>query len=384
MNQALIELLSKIANRLSQGAYPNEAAVSFSIVIPLLRALGWDDSDPTQVMPEYASGGRRVDFALCSAPMKPAIFIEVKGVGRSLEGDRQLFEYAFHEGIPFCILTDGREWSFYLPSGQGTYDERRVYRLRLDDRMLEDAANRLIRYLHRERVRSRQAFHDAAQDHQMLAARRDALLAIPKAWNELVQNKEDFLIELVADQAETISGFRPSQDAVISFLKSLGDSPTTRNETLKTMSSTSPFKNVKPESRRETQSIVDSTQSLNHNRAAKTSNREIIYIIFGEERHSSNAKGAFIDILTEIGKRYYDRLEDASQAVAGRTRKHIARSENEVYPARPDLANAIEFAPGWLVGLNVANREKSRIIRGVCDAVGIQFGHDVVVQFPNE
>lgn len=85
--------------------------VSLSILLPILRALGWDDSDPDQVIPEYAKAGRRVDFALCGSPGRPSLFVEVKGVGRAVEGDRQLFEYAFHEGIPLCLLTDGREWS---------------------------------------------------------------------------------------------------------------------------------------------------------------------------------------------------------------------------------------------------------------------------------
>ncbi len=120
------ELLNRIKSRLAEGAYPNEASVSHGIVAPILRALGWDDSDPEQVMPEYSSGGRRVDFALCGTSRRPTFFIEVKGVGRALEGDRQLFEYAFHEGIPLCLLTDGRDWSFYLPGGQGSYDERRA------------------------------------------------------------------------------------------------------------------------------------------------------------------------------------------------------------------------------------------------------------------
>src|SRR5687768_16782603 len=117
------QLLDRIRGRLAGGAYSNEAAVSLGILTPILGALGWDVSDPDQIAPEYSSGRGRVDFALCLPPRRPAIFIEVKGVGRSLEGDRQLFEYAFHEGVPLCVLTDGREWSFYLPSGQGNYED---------------------------------------------------------------------------------------------------------------------------------------------------------------------------------------------------------------------------------------------------------------------
>jgi predicted type IV restriction endonuclease len=50
----------------------------------------------------------------------------VKQVGQSDRAERQLFEYAFHDGVPMAILTDGREWNFFLPGEQGDYGERRV------------------------------------------------------------------------------------------------------------------------------------------------------------------------------------------------------------------------------------------------------------------
>jgi len=57
--------------------------------------------------------------------------VEVKKIGFTAGADRQLFEYVFHLGVPMAILTDGQEWSFYLPGEQGRYDERRVYKIDL-------------------------------------------------------------------------------------------------------------------------------------------------------------------------------------------------------------------------------------------------------------
>jgi predicted type IV restriction endonuclease len=76
-------------------------------------------------------------------------------------------------------------------------------------------------------------------------------------------------------------------------------------------------------------------------------------------------------------------MEDVAAAVRGKSRNHIARTPAEIYPARPDLARAAEIAPGWMVGLNIANREKMRIIREACKATGLQFGSDVVIDLPN-
>jgi len=80
-----------------------------------LHALGWPSYDTQIIIPEYSLEGRRVDFALCHTTGKPIAFIEVNQLGQSEGAERQLFEYAFHKGIPVAILTDGQEWNFFLP-----------------------------------------------------------------------------------------------------------------------------------------------------------------------------------------------------------------------------------------------------------------------------
>ncbi len=121
----LESLLTDIIARLRQGRFQNEHAVSQGIVLPILRELGWDIFDTTLVWPEYQTGEGRADFALCHPPSKPAEFIEVKPPGKAEDGVRQALEYAFHTGVPFIVLTDGRTWSFYLPAEQGSYEDRR-------------------------------------------------------------------------------------------------------------------------------------------------------------------------------------------------------------------------------------------------------------------
>jgi predicted type IV restriction endonuclease len=123
--------LTDIVARLRQGRFQNEQAVSQAIVLPILRELGWDIFDTALVWPEYQTGEGRADFALCHPPSKPAEFIEVKPPGKAEDGVRQALEYAFHTGVPFIVLTDGRTWSFYLPAEQGSYEDRRVYKLDL-------------------------------------------------------------------------------------------------------------------------------------------------------------------------------------------------------------------------------------------------------------
>ena len=88
----MLELITRVRARLANGSYANEAGISHGVVSPLLNALGWDSSDPEQLVPEFSSGKGRVDFALMGLGRRPGVFIEVKNVGRAVDGDRQLFE----------------------------------------------------------------------------------------------------------------------------------------------------------------------------------------------------------------------------------------------------------------------------------------------------
>ncbi|MES2814068.1 MAG: hypothetical protein V4720_04140 [Pseudomonadota bacterium] len=360
------DLIDRIRERLAAGAYINEASVSHGILMPLLQRLGWDGSDPGQVIPEFSSGRGRVDFALCSTPGRPAIFVEVKGVGRSVEGDRQLFEYAFHEGVPICLLTDGRDWSFYLPSGQGSYDDRRLYRLQIDDRSSDEIEQILVRYLARDRVRSGAAAEDATRDYRNASAKRDAARSLPQAWRELVSEGQDLLTELVADKAEALCGFRPPNEAVSEFLRSLTEAPSAQSIPKRTEPGKPSASVAVPKA------------------AAIQSSTGLSYRIFGEDRTASNASRAFLDALKTIVRRAPEKLPELAAAARGRSRNHIARTVEEIYPARPDLARAEEIAAGWLVGLNIANREKARILQAAIDVFGLTRGRDIEIKFPNE
>ena len=111
----LKEHIEDIRESLEEGLFTSEAAVSNSIVLRLLDALNWPRYNPQVIIPEYSVGGRRVDFALCPPSSKPLVFIEVKQSETLKGGEQQLFEYAFYEGVPIAILTDGQKWRFFHP-----------------------------------------------------------------------------------------------------------------------------------------------------------------------------------------------------------------------------------------------------------------------------
>jgi predicted type IV restriction endonuclease len=197
------EDLLDIRTGIKAGRYVNEATVSQGIVQRLLNALGWPVYDTEVVAPEYSLSTRRVDYALCHPPRDPVILIEVKQVGQSKGADRQLFEYAFHKGVPMAILTDGQEWNFFLPTEQGDYSERQLYKLDILERNPQEAESSLKRYLEYEAVRSGQAIEAARRDYRNAARKRQAQRTLPDAWTKLIESEDELLI-----QARTRCGCR--------------------------------------------------------------------------------------------------------------------------------------------------------------------------------
>jgi hypothetical protein len=393
------ELLARIRTRLFSGNYQSEAQVSVSIVLPVLRALGWDDTDPLEVCPEYGSGRGRVDFALMGTNRRPALFVEVKATGRSVEGqgDRQLFEYAFHEGVPLCVLTDGRDWNFYLPGEQGSYDDRRVHRLLIDERPVADCAAILGRYLARERVRSGAAYDDARRDYRDGMRRREAQAALPRAWQSLLAGPDDLLVEQLSDRAEALCGVRPDPAEAAAFLRAQAgeisgawlrlppppeDGAVPRNA--------GPTSRERPPPPAPTPGAVpDEAPPLvadGHGAPGagpSAQGRQVRFRLFGVERTAETASEALVEILRALVARDPGRVALLAEAVRGRSRNHVARRAEDVYPARPDLARAESIGEGWLVGLNISNRDKKRILLAACDTWGLRWGEDLAADLPN-
>ena len=218
---SLEEHIPDIQSKLRNNEYPNEQSISQGIVLRLFSALQWPVYDTQSVIPEYSIQGRRVDFALCVPKNKPVIFIEVKQPGNTLGADKQLFEYAFHKGVPFAIVTDGKEWHFYLPAEVGNYNERRVYKLDLLERDKQESAYRLERYLLFNNVVNGNALENAREDYKNVSKERQAKANIPIAWEKLLEEKDELLMDVVSEKVESICGFKPTQKQIISYLSTL-------------------------------------------------------------------------------------------------------------------------------------------------------------------
>jgi len=368
---ALQDQIRRIQAAIGAGQFANEASVSMGIVIPILQDLGWPVFDPLVVSPEYTLEGRRVDFALCHPKGKPSVFIEVKQQGKSEGADRQLFEYAFHIGVPIAILTDGREWSFYLPSGQGQYHERRFYRLDLIDRDPAESEERLQRYLDYSATASGKARKAANEDYDGVRRNREIIEAIPLAWRKLLEDQDPVLVDLLVDQVETLCGFKPDVDSVAHFIS---DSVRARARDDLQVPKGSPSKAkpaTKPASPRgETRSTTDGSAG---------------FVLKGVHTKTKSAIDTLIQVLrkfAELDTTFLERFD--ALPLHGRTRRFVARTPRELYPDREDLARDYthELMPGWWVGTNYGSDQIEKIIKMASDVAGLSYGTQLTVDLP--
>ena len=370
---SLTKHIEDVRAGIKAGRYGNEAAVSQGIVLRLLQALGWPTYDTQVVCPEFSLSGRRVDYALCHPSNKPVAFIEVKQIGQSDGAERQLFEYAFHVGVPLAILTDGQEWNFFLPAEQGDYTERRVYKLDMVERDVAESVTRLERYLSYAQVSSGAAIAAAREDYKNVSRSRQMLSTLPEAWAKLVAEEDELLLELLADKVESLCGFKPNVDTVARFLREnvglRGSQQATAQGTRTPPPlppASAPVQNAKP------MIAVPSETRLG----------SVGYTFEGRFTPCRNGREVLITVFEALATRDATFLERfAARPKHGRTRRYLARSPEELYPGRPDLAREYSFTlqSGWHVGTNVSHAQIERIIEMACEVSRVRFGKELIV-----
>lgn len=123
----------------------NETRTRMALIDPLLRALGWDVSDPAMVTPEYSVGASRADYALLTLSGIPSALVEAKKLDESLASHRmQMLNYANASGIPYAGLTDGNHWEMYTVFDQAPIEQRRILDVSIDKAPAHESALKFL------------------------------------------------------------------------------------------------------------------------------------------------------------------------------------------------------------------------------------------------
>jgi hypothetical protein len=256
-----------------------------------------------------------------------------------------------------AILTDGQEWSFYLPGEQGRYDERRVYKLDLLERDISETKNRLERYLGYNNVCSGAALKAARSDYQNVARVRIIETNLPKAWDALLSEQDSLLLDLLAEKVEDLCGYKPDLDVCSHFLEKQVQNGQHLNK----------YKSGRISPIRKTRTSNLGKDNI-HNRTVDN-----FTLVFKEKEFSArSAREVMTNLFQLLSQEDSDFLDRFASRKHGKKRRYLARAKLDLYPGRADLAeqHSVEVVPGWWLGTNYSRRNIQDIINLAIEVAG--------------
>ena len=378
---ALEDTIQKIQENLRTGSFSNEASVSNGAVLPILNDLGWPVFNTAVVHPQYTVrpvdqvGRKWVDFALRNPNSgKPAVFVEVKDVGKGATGEAQLFGYAFHEGVPLVVLTDGREWSFYLPAGSGSYEDRRVHKLDLLEQDISECSYRLQRYLAHIDVVQEKAFENAKADYD--SSNREAAIqqSLPEAWRKLLEDPDEHLVNYFAEKVEDLCGFKPDYKLCAEFISNGKDpSPAPSARSL----SPSTYRGPSAEAPRINRSVT----SPNLPKVSRLLPGEIGFVLLGQTYRYSTVKDVLISVFEKLAERDKEFPRRFAARPHGTRRRYLAQSRQDLFPHRSDHQEQFCYQTnfGWYIATNHGRASATTVIQLACEVALLEYDKDLIL-----
>ncbi|MYE06763.1 MAG: hypothetical protein F4Y04_06010 [Chloroflexi bacterium] len=220
---ALRDVIEEVRREIAvAGTSINEADAKAALITPILSELGWRGL--RRIRSEYAvdQGRYRLDYALIGSGTKPDALIEAKAPREDLDGHvAQVLNYAFHEGVDICVLTNGVVWWLYLPREKGNPAERRFAALDLQNDDATEIAETLGSCLQYETLTSGSGEKRAKELLAALRLEQQIRNEIPRAWQRLLDGPNEMLIELVQEEIQEVVGTRPGDEQVRAELRNL-------------------------------------------------------------------------------------------------------------------------------------------------------------------
>ena len=156
---ALLGTLKECAARIddfrSHHTQLGEENTKAALIEPVLKALGWDTSNPDEVHHEYRrlSNDNPVDYALLLL-RTPRLFLEAKDLWANLADPKwsiQFISYATTAGVQWVVLTNGAEWRVYNAHAPVPIEQKLFRTVRIDEDL--DSAYSVLELLSKDNMR---------------------------------------------------------------------------------------------------------------------------------------------------------------------------------------------------------------------------------------
>ena len=227
MKERIVSFIKELREKGNKLEEYEETDTIQEIVLPLLARLGWNRDNKDEVKQQYRvdesrGSSTKVDFAL---RIKSAnkVFIEVKRVKEQLQNhEDQLRDYVAVETVPFAILTNGKDWWFYLPSKEGRWKEKKFYMLDIINEPPDEVTSKFIDFLSKENIATNRAKALAEETYEQQKKKKEIEAILPEVWNEIITKQNEELVKLLAREVKNRCGHEePDNKTIRDFLPRL-------------------------------------------------------------------------------------------------------------------------------------------------------------------
>jgi len=196
----------------------DEAAIKQAVILKILSLLDWDPFDVDEIQPEFDAGGGKVDFSLRHGGANKVFVMVKKGSKDFPRHQDKLLGYAVQGKAEIAILANGLTWWMFLPLLGGSAEEKRFHVIDMKEQPAEEISEKLVEFLSKESVTSGKALKVAEEIYE--TRQRNLLIKehLPKAWQNIINEPEKWLIDLVADVTKELCGYKPEREIVEEFL----------------------------------------------------------------------------------------------------------------------------------------------------------------------
>jgi hypothetical protein len=188
----------------------NEAQTKDWLIRPFFETLGWDFSNPEEVVPEDDdSAGKRTDYCFYVND-EAKLLVEAKPLSNSLSDNKMIIEklnYCANRGISLLIITNGDTYKIYYSELKGIGKDKLLLEFTLSDNFDEDVIEKL----------SKKSFE---KDLLLNYARNISLYTtIKKAIENLFQTADKKSIRIINEAVKEKLGHKFGDDDIKTALK---------------------------------------------------------------------------------------------------------------------------------------------------------------------
>ena len=352
------ETLENICGKLHDNLYKNEEHVRLSLVSRILQKLGWYIWNPDEVFCEFpvapSEDMTKIDIALFFRQNTPAVFIEIKSVGKMEANlsniEQQLRDYNRNNTAMFSVITDGRLWRFYYSQTGGEFSSKCFKSFDILNDNINDLELFFDAFLSKNEIVDGNAEREAKKYLEQTQIERTVAEALPEALREVNKQPYPRLPEAVV-QLVTSRGFQITEHEAEIIIEKLDTKKISSEKQI-----VDDGKNTSNKTKQKNNEIYV---------AGDYSYKKINSFVFRGKTYQRQPgkikipfKGMLIIVLTDIYKSHPDKFDECL-IIKGRTRDYFSKNMDDLYSPK-QIDNA-----GYYVETNLSANDIVKLLKDV-------------------